>query len=57
MFVNIQGDIQSMFEELFLMVNYEDLNKLLDLNYDMNHFHGSIKIKEIYLNEIRINYC
>ncbi len=46
MFVNIQEDIQLEFEEQFLMVNYEDLNKLLDLNDDMIHFHVSININK-----------
>ncbi len=49
MFVNIQGDIQSMFEELFLMVNYEDLNKSLDQNQDMIHFHESINTKIVIM--------
>jgi hypothetical protein len=49
MLVNIQEDIQLEFDEQFLMVNYEDLNELLDLNDDMIHFHVSIKINLIYL--------
>lgn len=47
MFVNNQEDIQLMFVVLFLMVNYVDLEKLLDLYYDMNHFHESIKTEKV----------
>jgi hypothetical protein len=54
MFVNIQEDIQLEFEVLFLMVNYEDLSKLLDQHYDMNHSHESVKIKN-HLNDRIIN--